>query len=266
LKKLGDARTRWYHDHNPHNIGELRAALNNLKYLADKCGLKLADDLIPVLSRVNTIASGAYKPEAKVSPVSSANDAVAEAAQPLRQAAVGATWIGQLGKRKVQLTKAGSLIDLGAAKNVSKELGDASSNRYLKLWQALYLDWLWVDSLGSVAAYVEGTLRMVGYWGDKPGDKSQDPFAKFLLPHSYVFSDGVLCHLDTLKALDRSAIGPVTESTLKRARELILEGDIMRLTWDGDLIHFGDNGPEYLGEIESSDWFAGHFFVPTAEA
>jgi hypothetical protein len=262
LKKLGEARNRWYHDHNPHNIGELRAALSKLKYLADKCGLELADELMPVIARVNAIAAGSYKPE----PAKSDNDPepTTKSPQPLRQAAVGAAWLGPVGVRKIQLTRAGSLIDLGAEKNVTSEMG--ASNRYLELWQALNLDWLWVDSLGSVAAYVQGSLRMVGYWGADPEDKSQDPFAKFLLPHSYIFADGVVCHMETLKALDHSAIGPVTKSTLKRASEAILEGDIMRLSWDGDLIHFGDNGPEYLGEVESSDWFAGHFFMPTAEA
>jgi hypothetical protein len=262
LRELGDARNQWYHDHNPHNIGQLRAALNKLKYLADKCGLELADELVPVIDRVNAIAAGSYKPE----PAKSDNEPepTTKSPQALRQAAVGAAWLGPVGVRKIQLTRAGSLIDLGAEKNVTSEMGP--SNRYLELWQALNLDWLWVDSLGSVAAYVQGSLRMVGYWGADPEDTSQDPFAKFLLPHSYIFADGVICHLETLKALDHSAIGPVTKSTLKRASESIQEGAIMRLTWDGDLIHFGDNGPEYLGEVESSDWFAGHFFVPTAEA
>mgnify|MGYP007092086156 CR=1 FL=1 len=263
LKKLLETRNRWYHDYNPHNIGELRAALNKLKYLADKCGLELSDELVPVLARVNAIANGTYK-----GPVAEPVKVVESSTftpKPLRQSAVGASWLGPVGTRKIQLTKAGSLIDLVDAKNVTSELADASSNRYLQLWKKLELDWLWVDALGSVAAYVQGSLRMVGYWDSDPEDSSQDPFAKFLLPYSYTFAGGELSEMETMKTLDRSAIGLVTGSTLKRAKEMVKEGDILRLTWDGDLIHFGDQGAEYLGEIESNDWFAGHFFIPTSE-
>lgn len=259
--KLLEARNKWYHDHNPHNIGELRAALNKLKFVADKCGLALADDLVPVLDRVNKIANGTYKPE--VTSSAKVPEPPKLEPKPLRQSAVGAAWLGPLGSRKIQLTGSGALIDLGSAKNVSNELGEASANRYFQLWKKLELDWLWIDALGSVAAYVQGSLRMVGYWGSSSEEVGQDPFAKFLLPHSYALSKGELIHLETLKSLDMRSVGLVTKSTIKRATEAVQDDSVLRLTWDGDLIQFGDNGPEYLGEIESGDWFAGHFFMPT---
>lgn len=263
LKKLLETRNRWYHDYNPHNIGELRAALSKLKYLADKCGLELSDDLVPVIARVNALANKTYKP-VLVEPVK-APETNSPTIKFLRQSAVGASWLGPVGAKKIELTNTGALIDRENAKNVTGELADASANRYLQLWKKLGLDWLWVDTLGSVAAYVQGSLRMVGFWGSDPQDSSQDPFAKFLLPHSYTFAGGELCEMESMKALDSSAIGRITDSTLKRAKEAVKEGEILRLTWDGDLIHFGDQGAEYLGEIESNDWFAGHFFIPTSE-
>lgn len=263
LKKLLNDRNQWYHDYNPHNIGELRVALGKLKTLSDRCGLELADELTPVMTRVNAIASGAYKPS--VSEPEKIQTPSEHGRKAIRQSAVGAAWLGPLGSRKIELTRSGSLIDIEEAKNVTNELGNAHAHRYLMLWKTLDLGWLWVDSLGSVAAYVQGSLRMVGYWGSDPEDASQDPFAKFLLPHTYMFAGGELCEMESLKALDSSALGLVTKSTLKRAKEIVREGDVLRLTWDGDLIHFGDQGADYLGEIESNDWFAGHFFIPTSE-
>ena len=270
-KAMGDlrsARNQWFHGFNPHNISELRKALDCVRYISVKCGLELTDELVPVIKRVSEIASGVYQsPVANPEPAPATNTPEVTANPPaLKQAAVGAAWLGPVGPRKVELTKSGSLIDLTQAKNVTAEMTDPISNRYLQLWKKLELDWLWVDSLGSVAANVHGSLRMVGYWGSEPEDSNQDPFAKFLLKNTYAIVGDVFYERDTNQALDDSFIGPVTSSTLKRARESVQEGEVLRLTWDGDLIYFGDQGPEYLGEIESSDWFAGHFFMPTTSS
>lgn len=264
LKLLLDARNRWYHDHNPHNVVELTKVLGLAKYIADKCGLELAENLKPVIERVNAIKSGSYQ-GAIVEP---SNEASANPQKllrnPVRQSAVGASWLGPVGERKIQLTTAGSLIDLAAGENVSSEMVNLSTNRFYQLWRALGLDWLWVDANNSVAANVNGSLRMVGYWGAQEVEPQQDPFAKFLLVHTYTFTQGKLFDINSNQELDESGLGRVTLSTLTRGKSMVLEGEVLRLTWDGDLIYFGDTGPECLGEIESKDWFAGHFFVPTA--
>ena len=75
----------------------------------------MADELVPVIARVNSIAAGTFKPEPAItSEPTKAPEPSPKAAQPLRQAAVGAAWLGPVGVRKIQLTRAGSLIDLGA--------------------------------------------------------------------------------------------------------------------------------------------------------
>lgn len=265
LKRLLEARNKWYHDHNPHNIGELRSFLSLAKYVADKCGLELAEELVPVMARVNEISAGTYKPVGSKPADHLAESNATSGTKTVRQSAVGASWLGKVGDRKVQLSSSGSIIDLAAAKNVTSELGDLSMNIYYKLWRALELDWLWVDENGAVAANVLGSLRMVGYWGASADEAEQDPFAKFLLPRSYSFVAGKVIDRDTLAALDETQIGPVTKSTVNRGKASVKEGEIVRVTWDGDMIYFGDTGPEYIGEIESKDWFAGHFFVPTTE-
>ena len=266
LKKLLATRNQWYHDHNPHNISGLRSALTLVKYVADKCELELADELIPVINRVNAIASSSYTGVGKNDVPAQPAAGPSESAKSIKQSAVGAAWLGSVGPRKIQLNLSGSLIDLEAARNVTSEIGNAATNRYYKLWRALELDWLWVDARGAVAANVLGSLRMVGYWGSSPDETDQDPFAKFLLPRSYTFADTKLHDRDSMSPLDESHIGPITKSTLIRGKAAIQEGEIIRVTWDGDMIYFGDSGPEYIGEVESKDWFAGHFFVETAEA
>lgn len=261
LGNLRSARNRWYHDYNPHNISELRGTLNCVKYIAEKCGLSLAEELLPVIRRVNEISSGTF---AVPSPqVETAGNSSPEQLPSMQQVAVGAAWLGPRGLRKIELTRSGSLIDLEAGANVTAELGDSNLNRYLKLWRKLELDWLWVDPLGSVAANVQGSLRMVGYWGQNVDDSGQDPFAKFLLKNSYAFVGDVFYEREGNQALDESNIGEVTASTLRRGLESVQEGEILRVTWDGDLIYFGDRGPEYIGEVESDDWFPGHFLVAT---
>ena len=263
MRDILDTRNRWYHDFNPHNISELSKALNLVRYIAEKCNLLLADELKPIIARVQAIKAGSYRSVlAEALPTPARAGAETNLRKALRQAAVGAAWLGDLGKQKLQLTSGGSIMDIGAAKNVTNQSTEAQL-RYLNLWKYLSLDWLWVDDAGSVAAYVAGSLRMVGYFGPNAKDEGQDPFSKFLIQATYSLSEGNLIHRESQKILDQQNIGRVTQSTLKRANDYVDGTDVLRLTWDGDLIHFGDGGPDYIGEIESEDWFAGHFFIPT---
>jgi hypothetical protein len=261
MKNLLAARNRWYHDFNPHNMTELRKALDLAKYISEKCGLELNEDLIPVIKRVNEITAGTYKSPVGVSPQK--QEIVDIKPKPLRQSAVGAAWLGPVGQRKIQFSKAGSLIDLGKGENVTAEFTNDKAARYLSLWKVLGIDWLWVDELGSIAANVHGSLRMVGYWGQGNGEQEQDPFAKFLLTNTYSFASDVFYERENSLSLDDSDIGDITRSTIARAHTMLQEGEILRVTWDGDLISFTDQGPEYIGEVESKDWFPGHFFIAT---
>ncbi len=266
LLSLLSMRNQWYHHFSSHNIQELRKALASIKYIADKCQLELADDLLPVIQRVREIVAGTFVPQNVVAghpaEVSVAKDDTIN--NSMSQMAVGAAWMGPLGSRKIELRKTGSLIDLAEGKNVTSELGDAQSNHYLKLWRALELDWLWVDSRGSVASHVHGSLRMVGYWGASTDEANQDPFAKFLLENTYAYAGDDFYDRENSRALSLNGIGPVTASTIARGREMAKDGELIRITWEGDMIFFGDQGPEYIGEVESQDWFPGHFLVPTS--
>lgn len=265
MKDLLDYRNRWFHDYNPHNINELSKALDLVMYLATKCKLQLEDDLKPVIKRVREIKSGAYVPESSVPGSENTGTSGGEIeVQAIRQTAVGAAWLGALGRRKIQLSHSGSLIDLDAGKNVSSELTDYQTKKYLPLWKSLGLDWLWVDDLGSVASNVYGSLKMVGFWG-QVDEAEQDPFAKFLLPTSYSIASGKLIDRNNQQELILHNTASTTYLAVSKAKELLDEFDVVRLTWDGDLIHFSDSGPVYLGQVSSKEWFAGHFLTPTLD-
>jgi hypothetical protein len=263
-RDLVDTRNRWYHDHNPHNISDLVKALDLCSYIALKCELSVAGQIEAVRQRALELKAGSYKsPKLAPTAAPTASGASSASQKAQIQRAVGAVWLGDLPNRKIELKDSGALVDEAKKANVTAELTLPQQQRYLKLWQLLKPGWLWVDELGQVAAYVQGVLRCVGFWGieDEP---AQDPFSKFLLPHSYELAPDKLIDRETGSELRELHLGKVTASTLNRARMELSDNQLMRVTWDGDLICFGDSGAEYFGEIESQDWFPGHFAVATA--
>ena len=268
-RDLVETRNRWYHDYNPHNINELQKAIELCLYVSSECELDLTDVLEQVHTRVKQIKAGTYKPEHAITettsdPLPTSELPASNASPPEIQRAVGAVWVGGIPTRKIELRSSGSLIDEALQANVTSELTPEQKERYLKLWQLLFKQgWLWGDELGQVAAYVQGVLRCVGFWGDIE-EPAQDPFSKFLLPHSYEITPEALLDRASGAVLQEQHLGKVTSSTLKRARADLPDSELVRVTWDGDLIYFGSNGVEYFGEIESQDWFASHFSVATS--
>jgi len=267
-RDLVETRNRWYHDYNPHNIYDLENAIELCLYVSTQCQLDVAQVLEQVHQRVIEIKSGSYKQtpslkETVPAPTPTVTQPVEAASTAQMQRAVGAVWVGGLPARKIELRSSGSLIDESLQANVTSELTEFQQERYLKLWRLLFKQgWLWVDELGQVAAYVQGVLRCVGFWGDIQ-EPAQDPFSKFLLPHSYEITPDALIDRASGSELQEKHVGNVTASTLKRARMELSDNELVRATWDGDLICFGSNGVEYLGEIESQDWFSSHFSVAT---
>jgi hypothetical protein len=266
-RELVETRNRWYHDYNPHNVNELTKALELCVYIASKCQLDILPTLEAVRKRAIELKAGTYKSaQARVAPVQPRQipDKLPIVQPAQVQRAIGAVWLGELPARRISLKSAGTLIDEKMQANVTSELSEIQRQRYLKLWQLVVMPgWLWVDELGQVAAYVNGVLRCVGFWGDKD-EPPQDPFSKFLLPHSYELNPDSLIDRATGAVLNEDNIGKVTESTLKRARLEASDSELVRVTWDGDLVWFGNNGAEFFGEIESKDWFASHFSIETA--
>ena len=260
---LLDARNRWFHDYNPHNINELSKALDLVRYIATKCALQLDDEIQPVIKRVREIKAGTYLLQTRPDHLPP-EPSTATGHKPIRQSAVGAAWLGPTGQRKLELSPSGSLIDLDAAKNVTAELTEYQRNCYLPLWKALGVDWLWVDELGSVAANVYGSMRMVGYLGDQADDSGQDPFAKFLLPNTYAIAEQKVVDRTSQKVLTLHNPNSETHQAVSNALATLENQDILRVTWDGDLIHFGQAGAIYLGHISSSEWFSGHFLTENA--
>lgn len=266
-RELVETRNRWYHDYNPHNINDLTKALELCVYMASKCKLSVQPAIEAVRQRALELKAGTYQPApgngAPDQTQSGTSSPPSRSSSPVVQRAVGAVWLGDLPERKISLKATGSLIDEKLQTNVTSELTKAQ-HRYLNLWKLIIMPgWLWVDELGQVAAFVQGVLRCVGFWGEQE-EPPQDPSSKFLLPHSYELNSSSLIDRATGAVLNEDEIGKVTESTLKRARLVASDSELVRVTWDGDLIWFSGNGVEYFGELESKDWFPSHFAVETA--
>ncbi len=263
MDQLRDMRNRWYHDHNPHNINELRKALDLVAYIAEKCGLELADNIKPVIDRVKQLKAGTYdKAETSTSKPQEINE-IPHSHQPMKQAAVGAKWIGIKGEKKLELRSSGTLVDINEGINVTAALTEWQRDRYLPLWQKLEIDWLWVDTNGAVAAYVDGDLLMVGEFGADAVQVEQDPFAKFLLKSSYSHSGKFFFDTESETPLNLEILDATTKQTISKAFDLVEENEIMRLTWDGDLISFTESGAVYIGKVSSASWFTDHFLLPT---
>lgn len=266
LQDMAELRNRWFHDHNPHNIQSLKTALMLALYIAKTCNLESTKGIDSALQRVNDILTGTHQPNPgePEATVGTAPEEVTEEASTARQLAAGAVWVGPHGTRKLELRESGAIVDTTLAENVTTELTEDQAKRYLPLWKLmLQRDWIWVDSLGQVGAYIHGIFRFIGYLGDNAVESQQDPFSKFLLSHSYEMVDGLLLDRESGSKLVEANLGKVTASTLKRVRGELDDHQILRVTWDGDLISFTDSGPVYLGEIESADWFSGHFAIAT---
>jgi hypothetical protein len=263
MDSLRGMRNRWYHDHNPHNISELVKTLDLVSEIAAKCGLELAENLRPVIQRVQDIKNGSYK-----SPLFEKIDEEPESSStnqktPMKQVAVGAKWIGALGSQKLELKPSGVIVDLVEATNVSSQLTDLQRSKYLPLWKKLELDWLWVDANGAVAAYVEGDLLMVGEFGEQAVVVEQDPFSKFLLNNCYMHSSDSFFEVESSLELEVAKLDDSTKDTVLNSFSAVEENEVMRLTWDGDLICFAETGPIYIGTVNSEFWFPGHFLLPT---
>jgi hypothetical protein len=105
---------------------------------------------------------------------------------------------------------------------------------------------------------------MVGYLGNQADDSGQDPFAKFLLPTTYAIVDQIVIDRASQEALNLHNQDSETHKTVSNALATLENQDILRVTWDGDLIHFGQGGAIYLGRISSSEWFSGHFLTDSS--
>lgn len=264
LYNLKEARNRWFHDYQPHNLTELRTSLSDALFIAETCGLGCSADIKLAQYRVEALLSGSTFSEASAGTLIAPGRQTFPEQHTFKQKAVGARWLGPMGTRKITLSKSGALIDQELGANVSSELSAFQRSQYLELWKLILGEsWLWVDSAGFVGSYVGGEFRTVGTWGENVPDFPEDPFAKFRLNFTYTLNDGRVVCRETGEALKVSNLDLVTMSTLNRVKAEISDGEIFRCTWDGELIAFTDDGPVYFGEVESTTWFKAHFLIPT---
>ena len=258
LKDMVTIRNQWFHDFANHTINNLEKALALFKYIAETCELQITHQIVEVETRVTEIASGKFKKSETTNEFVSAKAQVNNQ-EPIRQKAVGAPWVGDPGSRKLELKESGALIDSALKRNVIEEMAPEQKELYLPLWKSqIGKGWLYVDELGQVGGYIEGQLRMIGFLGSDVAAIDEDPFSKFLLPYTYFFDGRYVIESATGSRLDIEGVDKITKSTLGRVDDMIGLNEPFRCTWDGELVNFGDSGPNYLGEIELESWFSGH--------
>jgi hypothetical protein len=227
-------------------------------YIAETCELQITGRIVEVETRVNEIASGKFKKSATTKEFVSARAEV-NIKEPIQQKAVGALWIGDPGSRKLELKESGALIDSALKRNVIEEMTPEQKEIYMPLWKSqIGKGWLFVDRLGQVGGYVAGQLRMIGFFGSDVAALDEDPFSKFLLAYTYFFDGRKVIESTSGSLLDIESVDKVTNSTLERVDDIIGLNEPFRCTWDGELVNFGDSGPNYIGEIEFEHWFPGH--------
>ena len=258
LKEMVTIRNQWFHDFANHSINNLETALGLFRHIAETCELQITDQIVEVEARVTDISTSKFKKSETTNEFVSAKAQVNQK-EPIQQKAVGALWIGDPGSRKLELKESGALIDSALKRNVIEEMTLEQKEFYLPLWKSqIGKGWLYVDRLGQVGGYVSGQLRMIGLLGSDAAQLDEDPFSKFLLPRTYYLKDGSLFDRSSGERLNIEKLDKVTASTLNRVEEMVGEDEPMRCTWDGELVHFGDNGPTFIGEIEFDNWFVGH--------
>ena len=258
LKDMVTMRNQWFHDFANHSLTNLEKAMELFTYISETCELQITDQIVEVETRVTEIASGKFEKtettKGFVSPKAQIN-----LKEPIQQKAVGALWIGDPGSRKLELKESGALIDSALKRNVIEEMTREQKELYLQLWKSqIGKGWLYVDKLGQVGGYVSGQLRMIGLLGSDATQLDENPFSKFLLPRTYYYKDDSLVDRSTGEKLNLEKLDKVTASTVNRIEEMVGEDEPIRCTWDGELVHFGDNGPIFIGEIEFDKWFVGH--------
>lgn len=258
LKEMVTLRNQWFHDFSNHTLSNLEKALELFRYIAETCELQITDQIAEVESRVTAIASGKFKKSETTKEFVSTKAKVSNQ-EPIQQKAVGAAWVGDPGSRKLELKESGALIDSALKRNVNEEMTSEQKELYLPLWKSqIKKGWLYVDVLGQVGGYVSGQLRMIGFLGSGVAELDEDPFAKFLLSRTYYLRDGSMLDRSSGEKLNHKKLDKVTASTVKRAEQMVGENEPIRCTWDGELVHFGDNGPVFIGEIEFANWFKNH--------
>lgn len=258
LKNMVTIRNQWFHDFANHSLTNLEKALELFRYIAETCELQITGQIVEVETRVNEIASGKFKKSATTKEFVSAKAEVNKK-EPIQQKAVGALWIGDPGSRKLELKESGALIDSALKRNVIEEMTPEQKEIYMPLWKSqIGKGWLFVDGLGQVGGYVAGQLRMIGFLGSDAEALDEDPFSKFLLAYTYFFDGRNVIESTSGSLLDIEGVDKVTNSTLERVDDIIGLNEPFRCTWDGELVNFGDSGPNYIGEIEFEHWFPGH--------
>lgn len=273
LDEVVQVRNVWSHYSAEQTLSELENALRPVHKLATMAQMRLGGPVSAIRKRIKAILNGDFPPTSTPEPagdpepptaVESGTDAPIEvletierereafvAAAPARPP-IGSLWLGEVPRRRARFSATGDLLQAETGVSLKPEMTDAASK--LPRWAALRPmgDLRVADDDGAVAAYLSGELRLIGYLGDEP------PFSGargFVLPHLYEKQRGDVVDRDSGRRL--TAATTSAASVLARLGS-VLDGTALRLTTEGDVAVFDEEGATKICSVTAAEWFPGH--------
>ena len=223
--------------------------------------------LQPQFERTKQIRDGVWQPESKVTVIpeeatSYAEEVVAIVEEVKRRPPVGHEWIGEPGNRIVELSKATrDVYEKGVS--IRSELGDNAEEK-ITSWLRYYPlgGKLRIDTDGAVLGFNKGIGYLIGWLGEEPGVKKEEPRG-FYLPHEYEFVPTDIRDVQTGELLSKVAKEPIdwilNELTLRAPFNAVLN-----LTIYGDLVYETEKGKELkLANVHKDIWFPNHLTQET---
>ncbi|MGR0319450.1 hypothetical protein [Agromyces sp. ZXT2-3] len=283
-KKIVDTRNTWVHFSEEPTTAQLLDAAVLVRQFGEKNHMGVAGPAAQLVKRVTKIQNGRYPPVPKptpptdvvtpqpetdaAEPSSGAGAGEPPAAIPLpeptfeRRPPIGGTWIGDIPRRRVRVTKTRDVVDIETGRSLRPEI-DGDPNEKLRQWtSARPMGELWVAGDGAVGGYVRGVPRLLGYLGPDPVDEVA---RGFLLPRFYDLVDDHLIDLDSGVRLQEAVDGDTAQDEAQRLDRAVAEvahaGGTIRLTNFGDLLYLDDDGMQRIAVVNPTMWFPSHFIV-----
>lgn len=283
-KKIVDTRNTWVHFSDEPTTAQLLDAALLVRQFGEKNKMGVAGPAAQLVKRVTKIQNGQYPPVPRAAPAigekperpepdvaapaagGDAGEPPAEItlAEPTfeRRPPIGGTWIGDIPRRRVRVTKTRDVVDVETGRSLRAEIDGDPSEKVRQWTSAWPMGDLWVASDGAVGGYVRGVPRLLGYLGPDP----EDEVARgFLLPRYYDLVDGHLIDLDSgvrlLDVIPDDAARAAASSAEHAVSQVAHAGGTIRLTNFGDLIYLDDDGLQRIAVVTPDSWFPSHFSV-----
>jgi hypothetical protein len=262
-KKLTKALNSWSHQKLEPTADAFLRLLVEMEAVSIPLALEdLCESLEQLIERTKQIRNGAWVPEASEVKVPQdagkyANEVVEKVEEVKQRPPVGHEWIGEAGKRIVDLSRATrDVYESGAS--IRAELGENAEEK-ITSWLRYYPQGgkLRIDTDGAVLGFKQGVGYLIGWFGEEPGVKPEESRG-FYLPHEYEFVPTDIIDVQTGERLSRVAAEPIDWVLNTLARHNIPFNAVLNMTIYGDLVYVRESGQEQkIVTVHKDVWFPG---------